>query len=218
VIYFICEQCQRRLARHFENPAAVIIKPMLAGQPVSLSPDQQLIVARWVVKTELLRLAKDAEHPTIAPTARWDRRRHALRLAREVLANLAPPEGCLIRVGHLDRSLSNDPTPVEDRTYIPTEQFPRMDAAGSGIAGAFYWQCFLGQPERIVSVLEATGSEDWYCQVWPAQPSSVQWPPPRAFSLFDFAQMFQLLKFTRPKGTQTAIAEPASLAWPPDPT
>ena len=92
-----------------------------------------------------------------------------------------------------------------------------MDAAGSGFSGAFYWQCLLGKPERIVSVVQATRSDDWYCQVWPPQPGSVQWPPPRAFSLFDFAQMSQLLKFTRPKGTQTAIAEPASLAWPPDP-
>lgn len=70
----------------------------LARQPAELSPDQQLIVARWMVKTALLRLVKDAEHPTVAPEPRWDRRQHALPLLRQVMADLAPPVNCLIRL------------------------------------------------------------------------------------------------------------------------
>jgi hypothetical protein len=212
VIYYVCGICQARLSKHFETPAAPILKPMLAGLAVQLSPDQQLIVARWIVKTQLLLLAKDAERPVIAPTPRLDRRDHALRLVRQVIADLAPPPGCLIRLGRHDRSLPKDPTPMEDRTYIPTREFPRLDAAGSCISGALYWQCFLGRPDRLFSVVEATRSDDWYCQTWPQQPRSVQWPPPRTFSLFDFTLMAELMKHTRPPGTQTAVAEPPALA------
>ena len=212
VIYFVCQSCQRRLARHFEDPASALMKPMLAGKNVELTTDQQLIVARWLAKTLLLRLLKDAEHPIIAPAARLDRRRHALRKVRGVLTDLAPPSDCVIRIGRIIDAKLRVETPLKDRTYLPADHYPRLDAAGSGTVGALYWEAFFGKPERLAQVEQAAPSADWYRRVWPPQPTIVRWPPSETFNMFDFVLLLELRKFARPPGTQMAIAEPAVLA------
>jgi hypothetical protein len=214
VIYFVCERCQKRLNRHFEIPAINLLKPMIAGQPITLSPEQQTIVASWVAKTGLLRLLKDAEHPKIAPNARLDRREHALRNLREVIKDLKPPANSFIRLGRYDWSASTDPTPLPERTYIPSSPLPRMDAAGNGGAGHLYWELFLGRPDRLARIEQGMTSTDWHSRIWPPQVGPLQWPPARALSPFDLAITTMLLSGTGPPGAAPAIADLGASAQP----
>jgi hypothetical protein len=58
----ICATCNSNLGRKFEDPAAPILKKLIAGDPLSLDLSEQHIVARWIAKTTLIGLLK-----TMAP-------------------------------------------------------------------------------------------------------------------------------------------------------
>src|SRR4051812_28629355 len=50
----VCEPCQERLNELFEQPTSELLKTMLEGPLVSLSPRRQALLAGWAVKTGLV--------------------------------------------------------------------------------------------------------------------------------------------------------------------
>ncbi|MCS5731995.1 hypothetical protein N1031_19745 [Herbiconiux moechotypicola] len=54
VVIHICERCNNELSRVFDTPASKVLKHMMNRTPGVLTREEQLVVARWRVKTDLL--------------------------------------------------------------------------------------------------------------------------------------------------------------------
>jgi hypothetical protein len=83
----VCASCNNGWMAWMEGTARPILIPMIAGQPTSLTMEQQRVVARWVAKTAMVfQLA--TEHSSIRP-----------HHYRSLKLHLAPPPGNQVWLG-----------------------------------------------------------------------------------------------------------------------
>lgn len=187
VILWVCNPCNARLNTNFEHPARDIIKAMVAGKAVGLDTEQQVIVGAWLAKTSLLMALKDAEYPTLGPLPRADRRLHAQRMVKDVIATKKPPIESLLLVGLFDEQLPINATPPEDRTYIPST-LPRLNFTGEFNFGRLYYQLYIGKQARLLALAkDLQRASDRLIPIWPQGLDEVEWPPPKPFGIWDRA-------------------------------
>lgn len=183
-ILWICNPCNNWLNSNFENPARDLLKPLMAGSPVELSIDEQIIVARWLAKTLLLRALKDAEHPSRGPLPRVDRRQHAQRIVREVMDTERPPADCLIYIGHFDETLPFEETSRDDLSYL-TRILPPLSFKAQVNFGRLYCQMFIGGDGLPLIGGQLARAIDRLIPVWPQRLDSATFPPAKSFSMWD---------------------------------
>ena len=97
----MCSTCNGDFASNFENDAAPLMGPMVAGEPIGsgvhalLTPSQQEVIGRWVIKTLLLTYLARSDGPA-----------DKLEVTRQILCDMkirkTPPAQSLVRIGTIN--------------------------------------------------------------------------------------------------------------------
>jgi hypothetical protein len=172
----VCEKCQRRLNTVFESPASVLLKEMMDGSVIDLSPQQQVLVAGWIVKTGLVLLLE--RHPDGL----------ANRLLREWLTHMlkggTPPANATARIGYFSDNLEQS-----RKGFLPPG-WPDVLDPREGIVSVisvpgFICETILGPAAVVRSFIDMTKDDDRFIVVWPPNVTHKWWPPPVTMGLFD---------------------------------
>jgi hypothetical protein len=138
VLLPLCEGCNRTFGQRYENDGAPILGPMIDGDSRSLSPTDQEIIGRWIVKTALL----NALDPSIpAPTAQREQIR---QLCAQMCDHNAPPHQSFVRLGALDVDRPFDgagQAGLHRRGYLPTALVRATQSMGH-----VAWEVAVGTP------------------------------------------------------------------------
>jgi hypothetical protein len=175
----VCKECQSRLNETFEAPAAPILKAMIDGSIVQLSPRQQEIVAGWIAKTLLVLGLCPGKHPSGGG--------HAAQLRlhlRDMLNSGAPPDNTTIRIAYVSKNL--DPP---QRGFVPPG-WPNLDRMEIlSISGFPHLLCemVVSDAPNVLAFIDATKDDDRFLRIWPRHATDVLWPPPSLLGLLDIA-------------------------------
>lgn len=91
----ICVECNSTLARDFEDECSELLKPMLHGSAVILSPRGQVSISRWIIKMSLLMTITGLEKES-------PDREQAVDIIRKLVAERIPPAQTLVRIFRCD--------------------------------------------------------------------------------------------------------------------
>lgn len=211
----VCETCNRRMNLAFEAPARPLILAMLEHEPLRLSTEQQLVVARWMMKVTLLwglmRHWRDdvesAVHPRYADT--YDAAASAERQRQDVMN--------LIETGEMPPGTTIAALAIVATT---TERplLPRTDGkyAGAGHTNFFTMVFEVVQRDAIASRhrTERRADSRWQL-VWPPRPGDrFTWPPKRATSIVEMVRYQEVAarqSSFMTMGPNTAETQPSAL-------
>lgn len=181
VVLRICAVCNRAFGK-FEQGARDLLIAMTGGQPVRLSPQSQVIVARWITKIVLMHALREARNPVHEPHARYDLMQQDAAWLRHMKASGTPPAQTVVRVGILN---------IEDKTTMPNRndlphfppQTPRLEFIGHSGFERLYCEVLIGDPAVLLHVEQARPkNDDWFIRIWPSQLEDVEWPPFKVFN------------------------------------
>ncbi len=190
----VCAACNEGWMSNLEEAAARVMKPLIRGEPRILTPDDQVLLARWAAKTALVfefAYASSAANYIPASDRQWLR------------GNETPPASTTVWLaGHTGRRIAF-------HRSVPFEGSP----ADSVVGGSIGTSGTISRPEAhsttlaiLHLVIKVFGdslpeerslelpavTRDVVIKIWPRQLAAVLWPPPRALdddALFDFASI-----------------------------
>lgn len=99
----ICGECNGKLSEAFEQPASALFKRIIEAESMTLSISDQIVLARWTVKTDMLLLlrravlARDAEPAVPAATVASIR----ADVAKMTSQSGWLPDHCVVRIGRV---------------------------------------------------------------------------------------------------------------------
>lgn len=162
----LCGPCNNALGNQFENPAAPILKPLIRGETVTLTPQQQKIVASWaVMKDYEFAMARDvfftADGPVVASPR--ERERYRPSLVRLMMDGVPDPNTS-VRIGTVGFTTSPDLTPFIPRDWDREWIFmSSLNPIGllvvEGVEG--------GGSTDIADFIAHTASDDRLTRIWP---------------------------------------------------
>ena len=166
----ICVSCNSKMAARYENTTAELLKPIVKGPPVrGLAPEAQSLIGRWIIKTTLLFIIRDA-----IPTG-VDHRRESdalLQMNRGAL----PPDGFSVRVGHF---LADD-----DPADRPGEGLRGSLLGAKPLAlfafhtlGHVVMEVVAGPPDRTLDFIDRTNDDERFLRVWPPSDKVADYNP-----------------------------------------
>lgn len=166
----ICVACNSRLSAVFESPASPILKPIIGGHTVALTPRQQVLIAGWLVKTDLLYMLYDG---IIGASTNRDYWAHLLR---EMLETGLPPAGTSVRIGQTDHSAIEDwPQPLD---HLLPEGLPSPSMYALASVGFLAWETIHINRGSVIGFATDTPDSDWLVRVWPPHITKrLDWPP-----------------------------------------
>lgn len=170
----VCQRCQRKLNEVFEIPNHDLLKAMLDGSVIKLSPQQQMALAGWTFKTALVLILERTTNPYAIQVLQ--------RYLRDALEGGTPPSNATVRLAYLTDSLK------DSRGGFLPPGWPDVLDPSEGFWSVISVPGFLGEtitgPMPVVrSYIEATKDDDRFILVWPPQLVSVVWPAiPLGFS------------------------------------
>lgn len=162
----ICVECNSTLGRSFERQSSELLKPMLHGSAATLSPREQVLISRWVIKTSLLMTITGLEKESS------DRPR-AIGIVRKMVAERIPPAQTLVRIFKRDINEEETDTRQEQETIL--EAPPTAFFSISSI-GYFGWEMAIGPTGPILEYQSETSGRVGFTQIWPPQKGEIQWP------------------------------------------
>lgn len=182
IVMNLCEPCNSRLGRDFESAASLILKPIIGGTDptrIRLEPRHQVTIARWVVKTVILRsfVAR-----TSVPQVFWE----WLRTTGKPFPAL--PKGTHVWIAKYPRHAQNLPVLPEDSVQA------RLD-------GRFQWNfSTLTVGELAMFVLQQHGQREGTEAHWaeddgmlarcaPKHRNTIMWPPEKRVGRTDIDQI-----------------------------
>jgi hypothetical protein len=136
----LCRDCNAAFGRRYENAAAPILGPMTDGESRELSPSDQELIGRWIVKTLLLgALAPDVP---AAPGQREQIR----RLCCEMRDRGTPPHQSFVRLAGFDpgQPIDRRRPPGSPPPWLPPTALTDMESGLSRRGRrflAFAWVC-----------------------------------------------------------------------------
>lgn len=174
----ICERCNARFNRNYENPASATLTSMIKndGRQVSLTRDMQVQVSRWIVKTILLLNVHQLNDIRWSEYSGW--------LALRGRPNPIP--GTNIWVAY-----TPDPPPSRQGELVglppplrpPAERLASFMLNDLGIYISFTPGGFDDRP-TWPSLLRC----------WPPQPTTVSWPPAVPLSRYEFVEIGDVMR------------------------
>lgn len=164
----ICEVCNGKMGKAFENDVADVGKRLLYGQELELTATDQLCLSRLCFKIDMLERLR-----TKNPATQERTRRHLENL----IATGEPPPGSSIRIGRCVMFASPDlDPPVEG--LVPPDAWPAppsYDAVGS--IGQIAWESVVPhEGTSLLSFIRATEDNPWMVRIWPPSPMPVRMP------------------------------------------
>lgn len=171
----VCQPCQRRLNELFEVPAHGVLQEMMDGSVVALSPQQQITIAAWAVKTTLvLGLAK---------TGNLELAEKPRTYLLQMLEGGTPPPNATARIAYLSDGLEESSGGFVPPGW-PAALAPYEIEATICMPG-LVCETITSPSPAIASFIEATQHDERFIVVWPPQVASVIWPPRIPLSLLD---------------------------------
>jgi hypothetical protein len=170
VLLPLCGDCNSAFGRRYENETAPILGPMIDGESRRLSPSDQEVIARWIIKT-LLVGALDPAMP--APPAQREQIR---RLCCEMRDHGRPPHQSFVRLAAFDPAQPVNANGHDDlhRTgYLPT-----LLVRATQHMGHVAWEAAIGVPRELERFVASCQDNESLVRIWPPQLVAVQWPPP----------------------------------------
>ena len=184
----VCKPCNNRLNEVFENPAIDLIKEMIGGSIIDLTPRRQVILAGWLVKSDnLYELARTEHYGPGGRIPRPEQFHEELKLdLLGMMETGEPPANTSARVAYVS------PSPI----VLPTRQ-PFLPPGWPGqiirrltsvnpilnvLSETALWPKESPQP---MVFLDATQHDDRFINVWPPQITKARWPPRVILTPFD---------------------------------
>jgi hypothetical protein len=157
-------------------PAHALLKEMMDGSALSLSPRQQLLVGGWVAKTALVLILGRTSEPRHIDLLRGH--------LRHLLEHGTPPPDTTVRVAYLSNRLD------ESRGGFLPSGWPDAHNTSGGIVHVvsvpgLVAETLTGPGPLIRSYIEATKDDDRFVVVWPPHVTAQVWPPAVVFSAPD---------------------------------
>jgi hypothetical protein len=177
----VCQPCQRALNVRFEGPTSDLLKMMLDGTEVLLSPPQQALIAGWATKTSLVLRLKSA----------FDQELHGaikdLRVQlRQLLKDRAPAANTTTRIAYFSDRLK-----ASCGKLLPPGWPNALDHADTSswfsviAVPGFVSETITGPPHLIKSFIDMTKDDDRFLLLWPPHATPQRWPPSDLLSIYD---------------------------------
>lgn len=174
----VCERCNKRMGKLFEEPTSLVMRPLFTGDPALLSARDQQTIATWIVKTNLVRaIATEWGRERLLPNGIWV---HRVALAYLMETRL-PPVATSVRLGCfepsvLSRGISLEPS-TDSQVRIPSPDWEGPFLINIVHSGALLSEMFMGSSVDVERFISATSSDDRLTRIWPPTSSEVNWPP-----------------------------------------
>lgn len=189
----ICRRCNSEMGEKFDDPTAPILKPMMDGYEVTLTPQAQVRVATWLLKYVLLGTLQIIVNPKTG-TLQQDEplRKYLADRLRHMLMTRTPPPGTFVRIAAVNMS---DATPLSVdsiRAYEPANDAPEGVISGAGRFGVFMYDGFIGSEDEVFDLINrAVDDKGRLIRIWPPQVEDVLWPPRPLFSESEYWSLVQ---------------------------
>jgi hypothetical protein len=166
----LCGDCNGTFGRRYENETAPILGPMTDGESRLLSPSDQEIIGRWIIKTLLL----GALDPGVAVPAA--QRRQIRRLCCEMRDHGTPPHQSFVRLAAFD---PDQPVDTDGHDALHRNGYlPTLLARATQLMGHLAWEVAVGAPREMERFVASCQDNESLIRIWPPQLVSVSWPPP----------------------------------------
>lgn len=193
----ICEDCNTRSGKLFEDKAASILKPMIDGHRVQLNPGQQVVVAAWFAKTSLMIDLKEQQgKKAVGPPSHIGLFEETRTYLLNMLETGLPPATASVGLGVFWPERDN----MLGQRYRPTRPGPKPNIRLSGAIGRLLYRVLIGRTLRKVLPFENRPEDNnWLITVWPQHISkTLVWPTPLPFGHDDLAAMMQEVTYGYP--------------------
>lgn len=190
----ICTECNARMGRRYEDVAAPLIKPLMLGQEVSLTVQEQADISRWVIKTTLLlnvkeRIRSGRDYETI----------------RQLLAAMievdVPPPGCSVRIGRFPAEEDDPPDVAANLAEIlpggPPSTILFCAVASFGQLGI---DVVMTNPADLVDFIARTETSDRLVRIWPPTVQGAEFPPMHLLTRADATALREAFRDRMPHG------------------
>jgi hypothetical protein len=156
----ICETCNKTMGQKFEQTAAPLLKTILAGEALSLTPKVQQVLSAWLTKTALLGcLAGSRAHL-------WGY--HLLgTLIDDLIRTGLPPVQTVVRIGATNSQYS-----IFQNLLPEASRMPKYYFFSSSVTGPLAWDVAVGPRDEILPFIS-------WCEDH-QQELMVIWPPRRS--------------------------------------
>ena len=175
VVHPVCEACNGRLNEMFEIPAIDLIKEIVDGSIIELTPRQQVVLAGWFVKTDILfEFARKVRYRGGRPGPPEPQRDESFRLdLLGMLEDGTPPANSTARIAYVSPIALPTPEPlVPPRWVNPTlYRLTSVHALPRIVSETVLWGV------DPVPFIDATKHDDRFICIWPPQITKVRWPP-----------------------------------------
>lgn len=190
----ICVSCNSEMAVRYEQTTADLLKPMVRGRDVTgLSPKAQSLIGRWIIKTTLLFIIRDA-----IPTG-VDHRRESHALV-QMNRGALPPDGFSVRIAQF--LAEDDPSDRPgDGLRGSLDGAQPLGLFAFHTLGRLCMEVVAGPPNRTLDFIDRTQDDGRLLRVWPPSVKVADYVPSGVLTKNDIEvmrkQMFELNGATR---------------------
>jgi hypothetical protein len=172
----MCEDCNSTFGIRYENRAAPIIKPLLRSESVLISPADQRVIARWVIKTVLFfALSRPSDLP---PAQRDFFREVCRRMKREYVI----PHQTMVRIGACNPTVTEDP--VNLRLHNPGP-IPDVVYSSPSMCASMAWELAIGSPDTLLPFANSCPNDGPLFRILPETGTDIRWPPSQCLTMQD---------------------------------
>lgn len=180
----ICHPCNRQLKIVFEDHVSEFAKPMVRGQPILLSPRQQVILGSWAAKTGLIISLSDTRPGHLG-------REETRELLVNTMSTGLPPVQTSVRIMRIEKGPdTGERGPIPHLLPSPP---PRVGWFGCFSFGYMALELLMGSPDQLLPFIARTQDDDWFIRVWPPDIPQQRkvWPPPQSLRRSDYRRLKQ---------------------------
>jgi hypothetical protein len=167
------------MRRSIDEPARVVMIPLIEGQSIRLTPDQQRIVANWATLKAIVAEYDQSGHVVT----------HHMQRKRLMQKLLPPDEGWTVWIGDHARTpkgafhWGSFPALILPNHIAAKRKSRRANyyncAASSWIVGRLFIQVMRSPHRKFISRWRfSTPSGGVLYRIWPPAGASIVWPPP----------------------------------------
>jgi hypothetical protein len=169
----VCRECNNEWMSKLEQAVRPILSPLIRGEEIILTQDQQRVLATWIVKTAMTAEYRYPEAIAVPQTQR-----------QALMSNEEPPDGWLVGIAHYKGRKWRDA--VLYRQMIGISPIDKLDEPHNG-RDFVQTTCFgLGDlfvqtmclPYSIDDEPPIDETQKPMRQLWPVANRTLVWPPP----------------------------------------
>jgi hypothetical protein len=172
----MCEDCNSTFGRRYEDKAAPILKPLLRGEDTLLSPSDQRMMVRWLVKTVLFfALSRPSDlSPAYSEFFR--------EICRQMKQEYVIPYQTMVRIGACNPTVTEDPAnlmlhnpgPLPDAVYYSVS-----------MCGPIAWEVVMANPDTLTEFASSCPNTGPLFGIWPESKKDIRWQPSRCLTMQD---------------------------------